>query len=346
LAVLGPLAGILISTTACDNVAWGGFSLRMVPPPTARIGARPDSVAPDEPEGGFTLPEGPVLYAATRDSTGVHMVPVGEIVGDSLRPFRDEDSAPGYRSEFARVLMEPGRRLTLFAAGARVGTFTIRQVGTDESFCTARPRATGVVELVPEAAAATRFLAIPEQFTDSIGYAPYAPLEHDRAQRSAGIDLAAVVIPQIGATWPTSMIDARGDIQTFGQANGLPAITTTFMFRDQMRVQPAEPRSYSMFLLLVPENDQPVTEALPGPGYGYRTAYVWYREAQREGKGAPRYFQHLDWDGDGETEVLLEVLGERHRWNAVVQKRGSEWTRTFEDPCGAAAPRIQEATAP
>ena len=59
-----------------------------------------------------TLPAGPVLYAATRDSVGVWLVPVGEVVKDSISPFRDEKSAPGYRGAFARKLMEPGARFT------------------------------------------------------------------------------------------------------------------------------------------------------------------------------------------------------------------------------------------
>ena len=339
---LGALAAIVISVSACDNVDWGGFSLNMVPPPAASDA--PDSTEIEAEAGAFTLPQGPVLYTATRDSTGIALVPVGEIAGDSLSPFLDERSAPGYRGAFARQLMEKGSRFTLFSAGARVGTFTVGEVGTDESYCTARPRATGVVELVPYAADATRFLAIPEQFTDSIGYGSYQPLEHDRVQRAAGIDLAAAVIPQIGATWPSGMVEARGDIQALRQVNGQPAVSTTFVFRDQMAIQPAEPRSYSLYLFITadaaPQDDQVLLENQ------YHTAYVWYREASREGKGAPRYFQHLDWDGDGETEVLLEVLGERRRWNAVVQKRGNEWTRTFEDPCGAGAPKVQERAQP
>ena len=190
-----------------------------------------------------------------------------------------------------------------------------------------------MVELVPGAAEATRFLALPEQFTDSVTYAAYQPAEHDRVQRAAGIDLAAVVIPQIGAVWPSSMVDARGDIQAFLQVDGQPGVSTTFLFRDQMRVQPAQAGSYSLYLLATPQGEQ------------YRTSYVWYREAVREGKGAPRYSQHLDWDGDGQTELLLEVLGERHRWNAVVQRNGDEWTRTFEDSCGADAPPVQQSAA-
>ena len=27
--------------------------------------------------------------------------------------------------------------------------------------------------------------------------------------------------------------------------------------------------------------------------------FAWYRPVDTEGKGAPRYFGHLDWDGDG-----------------------------------------------
>lgn len=327
------MVGMVISATACDNADWGGVRMALVPPPVAQVGAAADSAATEEEEGAFTLPTGPVLYAATRDSAGVWLVPVGEVVGDSLAPFQDEKSAPGYRGAFARQLMEPGTRFTLFSAGARVGTFTVKKVGTDESFCAPRPRAGGVVELVPAASAATRFLALPEQFTDSTDYEPYQPQVDDRTQRAAGIDLAAEVIPQIGAIWPSSMIEARGDLQALLQADGAAAVSTTFLFRDQMRVQPAQASSYSLYLLATPEGER------------YRTSYVWYREAAREGKGAPRYFQHMDWDGDGKTEVLLEVLGERHRWNAVVQEKGGAWTRTFEDPCGGAAPKVQDRAA-
>jgi hypothetical protein len=155
-------------------------------------------------------------------------------------------------------------------------------------------------------------------------------MEHDREQRAAGIDLAAATIPQIGATWPTSMVEARADIVAFRLDGEGPAVSTTFVFQDQARVQPAAPGSYSLYLLAT---DTPE---------GYQPAYVWYRQAAREGKGVPVYFEHLDWDADGQTEVLLEVRGERARWNAVLEREGAEWKRTFEDPCGASAPSVRE----
>jgi hypothetical protein len=336
-SALGPTLAIVICASACDNVEWGGVTVRMVPPPAAQFGAGSDSTEVPVEDGAFTLPEGPVLYAATRDSAGISLVPIAEVVGDSLGPFRDEKSAPGYRGAFARQLMEKGARFTLFSAGARVGTFTVSEVGTDETYCTPRPSANGVVELIPQAAGAATFLALPERFTDSVAYQPFQPVESDRAQRAAGIDLAAEVIPQIGATWPSGMVEARADLQVFHQVDGQPAVSTTFVFRDQMKIQPAEPRSYSLYLLITAAAAADSGQVLAEQQY--KTSYVWYREASREGKGAPRYFQHLDWDRDGQTEVLLEVLGERHRWNAVVQRRGNEWT-------GAAAPKVQERTAP
>jgi hypothetical protein len=319
--------GILLSTAACDNVEWGGVQMRLVPPPEAAMSAADSAEA--EEEGGFSLPEGPVLYLATRDSTGLSLVPVGEITRDSVRPFPDEDEAPGYRAAFARELMSAGSRFTLFSAGARVGTFTVGEVGTDESFCSARPRATGQVELVPAAFEATRFLALPESVTGERGYEPYQPMEDDRAQRAVGINLAAEMIPQLGATWPTvDLATARADIESFPLATGGAGVSSTFVYRDQALIQPATPTSYSLFVFATGEGEQ------------YSSSYAWYRQAGREGKGVPIYFQHLDWDGDGETELLLEVRGERSRWNAAIENAGGEWQRTFEDPCGAAATPI------
>ena len=72
-------------------------------------------------------------------------------------------------------------------------------------------------------------------------------------------------------------------------------------------------------------------------GEEYREAYTWYREVDTEGKGAPRYFDHLDWDGDGTDEILLDVLGSNRRWFAALSYRDGAWARTFQDSCGSSA---------
>jgi hypothetical protein len=66
-----------------------------------------------------------------------------------------------------------------------------------------------------------------------------------------------------------------------------------------------------------------------------REAFVWYRSVDSEGKGAPRYHDHLDWDGDGADEILLDVLGANRRWFAGLGRRNRAWVRTFEDECGS-----------
>ena len=68
---------------------------------------------------------------------------------------------------------------------------------------------------------------------------------------------------------------------------------------------------------------------------GYRASYAWYRVVGEEGKGVPRFFDHLDIDRDGEDEVLLEIFGVNSRWFAVLNRDGSDFRLALEDSCGA-----------
>ncbi|HZD06402.1 MAG TPA: hypothetical protein VE173_15935, partial [Longimicrobiales bacterium] len=53
-----------------------------------------------------------------------------------------------------------------------------------------------------------------------------------------------------------------------------------------------------------------------------------------DGKGVPLFWEQMDWNGDGEPEILLQVLGAESRWTAAVVRRGGRWERIFQDPCG------------
>jgi hypothetical protein len=99
------------------------------------------------------------------------------------------------------------------------------------------------------------------------------------------------------------------------------AIAATFMYRDQLGVSAASADAYSLFLIGRPSEE------------GYEPVYIWHRPVGVEGKGAPRYFDHLDWDGDGNEEVLLEVFGSERRWFAALAERSGSWVRTSEDSC-------------
>jgi hypothetical protein len=272
-----------------------------------------------------------VLYLASRDSARATLVPVAVIVGDSLRALPDEDEMPGFAAAFASERMAPGTRFTLFSEGVRVGTLMAGESFTDDSFCQPRPAVRGPVELVPEAAQTTRFLALAREDAGSVPYGIFQAAEDTRAQRIASIDMTGRIIPQVGARWPTSLPVARRDMRAFrlGEA-GPDAFAATFLFRDEMAIAEADPAAWALFLMGIEQGGE------------YRPAYVWYRPAAQEGRGIPRFVDHYDWDGDGESEILLEVLGERSRWTAAVARIGAEWRRIWEDPCGVDAPPVAD----
>ena len=80
---------ILIFSTACDNVEWGGVDVHVVRPTAALAETTPDNSGGKEEPGTFTLPTSAVLYMGARDSAGICLVPVGEVQRDSLLPFED-----------------------------------------------------------------------------------------------------------------------------------------------------------------------------------------------------------------------------------------------------------------
>lgn len=323
---------ILTALTACDNVEWGGVTMELRPPPprdTTELGEGADD------DRGPVLPEGPVLFVvrramtpqgsedATRPPT---LVPVAEVSGDSLRviPFDDD----GFRALFVREILAAGREFVLFAGGTRVGTFVAGEENVSaDGYCQPRPGVHGVVELVSAATGIREFVALDREAAAGLPTGPYRTLESNVVQRNATVTLAGELIPQIGAQWPSSLPVARRDLRILPMGSGGPAVAATFLFRDQMEVAEPSDGTYALFIL---------AEEQAGSESGYAPSFVWYREARRDGKGIPRVFQQLDWDGDGQTELLLEVLGARSRWFAALDRPGAEWERVFQDPCGTA----------
>ena len=327
------LSALLIVSAAygCDNVDWGGAEIRLQEPPPAQVGASPDSAAAAPEVVQEEVPQGPVLYMAERDSQGVTLVPVGEILKDSIGPFPSEQRSPGYRARFVRSLLSPASEFVLFSEGVRVGSFTVESVSTDESFCVARPKAHGIVELIPQALAQTRFLALPRSYASAFAWRPFSVPEMDRVQRDASLSVPQSVLGQLGAEQPANMLNTRFDMRAFRPNGADPSMfAVTHLIRDRLQVERPPPSAFSLFVLGVPN----------ATATGFDAGFVWHRRVDRQGKGAPRFYEQLDWDGDGQTEILLEVLGESNRWTAVVDQRAGEWTLIFEDPCGASAPPV------
>lgn len=320
---------ILTALTACDNVRWEGVDVRLEPPPTAEDTTAGEPVEP-ETDRPPPLSVGPVLYAVQRDDPETVLFAVARIGEDGdLQPL-PADTVEDFASRFTRQRMGPGTRFTLYGSGVKAGTFhAVGPVPPDTVLCQPRPRVRGVLEVVPSAAETDRFLALETDGEPASPPGNFRPRAHTRSERVASLNVAAGLLNELQAPWPTDLVDARADIQVFrpggpGDTSGdSPAIAATFLFRDQLALVSAPDPAWSIFFL---------AESLPEEGY--RSTYVEYRTVGGEGKGAPRFWEHADWDGDGRDEVLLEVLGEDRRWFAALDRGAGAWSRTFEDPCG------------
>jgi hypothetical protein len=311
------IAVILTAATGCDNVAWGGHEWSLVRPASTAIDSLEAGLPAEEP-GPRTY--GPLLLAGVRDGERATLAVVGEIQAEGLR------AIDGAAQEMARVeqLAAAGSEWILFADGVRVGRLSVDGATTATSYCPARRTVTGIVELVPTAVDVDLLLALPATVGTGRAYAPFRPLQDGYDQRVASLTWAGDALPRYSATYPADgLVAARQDIRVF-QPTGSPgpAVAATFMYRDQLQVSTASQGAYALFVLGSLRAGE------------YQEDFAWYSPADAGVKGAPRYFDHLDWDGDGDTEVLLEVLGSERRWFAAVGRRDGRWVQTFQDSCG------------
>lgn len=319
------IAVILTVAQGCDNVTWGGMDVHMEGPP-ARDSVNPPAVAQavEDPEAPLPeLPEGPILLGGRRSGARATLTVVGEIQGDGVAGFPSDEEVPGYRTHFTRQLLAPGSEFILFSEGVRVGRMVADTVGVDATYCVPRPTVSGTVEMVPSAANATRLLALPTAHAAGRAYAPHRSLDHDYDQRVTSIRLASEAIPRVGAAWPPSVLETRQDMQAFqfGESDA-PAIAATFLYQDRLRVESPPAGAYSIFF---------IGELVGGD---YQATYLHYRAADTDGKAAPRFFDHLDLNGDGTSEAVLEIFGAGARGFATLARRGGTWDTAFEESCG------------
>jgi hypothetical protein len=310
-------AVILTVAPGCDNVAWGGVEVRWEPPATAAPGTPadvPEAEVTEEPEAP-EIPY-PLLLAGMRDGTRATLVVVGELRPEGIAEATATSTSTGATN---------GSEWILFTEGVRVGRLTADEVDVASDFCPATASLSGTIEVVPTATAFDRILALPAAEARSAAYANPRPLTHDYNQRVASLTFAQEAIPRLGAPWPEGgVLPTRLDIQAFQPVGAAErSLAATYLVRDQLAVARPAAGAYSLFILSSPVGGQ------------VRETFEWYNAADLDGKKAPRYFAHLDWDGDGAGEVVLDVFGADRRWHAVLEQRENSWERTFESPCGA-----------
>ena len=318
-----PLLGIVIVTTGCDNVEWGGVEVGLRASSDGLVSDPPVEVVDvvEDPVPATPAME-PVLYLGHRAGGEATLVAVAEIRPDGLFPLPGPGSVEASRS-FVAEHLAPGLEFTLFSDGARVGRLTAEEFSVTEQYCRARPQIRGPIELTPAAATVQAFLALPTREGSAFEYGAYSPVVPTRDLRVTSLTNMQQVIPSVGALWPVSVLGIRQDVHMFrARPGGAPTVVATFVYADDLGVGPAALGAYSVFL------------ASDDDGTGYRGTYVDYRLFSRDGKGAPRYFDHLDVDGDGSDEVVLEVMGEESMWLSTLRRQGGSWVEEYRDSCG------------
>lgn len=304
---------------------WEGAEFHLEPPPVRESEvpdtAVTDTTAPPPPP----LPEHPVLFMGTRRGARAEMVPIAELGPDGPVPLLTEAEAPGFNAHWLETRFPPGSELILFADGSRVGTLVVDGGAEAPDWCEERSALTGVTELPPTGTPPTRLLAIAGLSEPRLVHGRTRDADLTAERRRLGLSLANRAIATVEAPWPPSVSGALRDLQVFHlHPDSSPAIAGSFAYQDSLEVgEPEGPNAYGIFFI-----------AEGGPT-DYDLTHLRYRRAAA-GKAMARYFQHADWDGDGDPEIVVEVFGVEGRGARLLERGSDGWEEDFELSCGPA----------
>lgn len=323
--VAAPL--IVTALAACDNVEWGGAAVHVVTPPPP--GAGQATVPEPGTVAGLGLPTGRVLFHVVRSQDGTaQLTPVAEISGDSLRTIRRPAGvAPeAYEQRFRQAVMDVNTEFVLFRRGAEVGTMIVKAPGPVTS-CGV-PTAAGQASTVAAAAVEREFLAFRRGLAPEVigEYTP--PQVEGTIQRYASL-VAERLVLQNGLQRPRSWPGAQRDLQALNLVRGGQAeMASTYLVGDVLGIGPADPEGYSVFYVASYEQRA-----------GYTPIYTEVRDYDKTGKGAPKLVDHLNWNGAGGAEMLVQVFGVRESWYEAVSRDRGSWRKVWEaERCREPAP--------
>ncbi len=311
---------MLAAAASCDNVDWGGADVAIVPPPP-RADALPASA---DDLAGDPLPEGPLLFYVVPSADGATMVPVGEISGDSLASLRGVKNPEMFASRLVAAHMRRGAEFVLYRRGTRVGNFVIQEATLPaEGVCPALPTARGTLELSSRAQQIPEYLAISKVSAPEMGRNVPFTTEPTRNMQVIAPILAERMIRARRAELPGNWQRAMAQLQPFPIANSRDAgFAASFLVGDELRTG-GDNLGYSVFFI-----------GEPGAQFGYDTVFVNFTNYPQAGKAAPRVVDFLDWNRDGQVDLLLQVYGSSGTWfEAVSKNQRGQWQRSFQHKC-------------
>jgi hypothetical protein len=308
---------IVTALPACDNVIWSGADIEIVPPPPA---ASMTPVATDERVfAEYGLPRGQVVFHIVPGEQGSRLIPIGEISGDSVRTIRRAAGvAPeAYEERFREAVVPIGSQFDVFRRGVRVGTFVAQRPGPLTT-CGV-PTVLGNATVVAAAADVDQFIAFRQGLAPTVR-GEYSPPQITGSIRTYASIIAERMILQAGLPRPRSWAGAQRDLQAIEVApGGHPEMAATYLVGDSLAVGPADPQGYSVLYIADFETRR-----------GYTPVYEEVRDYRRGGKAAPRVVDHLNWDGEGGEEILIEVFGTDQSWYEAISERNGRWVKIWE----------------
>ncbi|HEY0670663.1 MAG TPA: hypothetical protein VGD27_00285 [Longimicrobiales bacterium] len=311
---------MLAAAASCDNVDWGGSDVAIVPPPP-RADALPAS---GEDLGADPLPEGPLLFYVVPSGGTATMIPIGEISGDSLVPLRGQKDQRGFANRLVAAHMRRGSEFVLFRRGTRVGNLVVTDASVPEgNVCPLLPTAHGTLELSAGAEQIPEYLAISKVSAPEVGRNVPFTTEPTRNMQVIAPILAEKMIRARSAELPGNWQRAMAQLQPFPIANSRDAgFASTFVVGDELRIG-GDNVGYSVFFI-----------GEPGAQFGYDTVFVNFMNFPQTGKSAPRVVDFLDWNRDGQVDLLLQVFGMTGTWfEAVSKDQRGVWRLAFRDKC-------------
>jgi hypothetical protein len=315
------LAALMLAATAsCDNVNWGGADVAIVPPPP-RAAALPASA---EDTTADPLPQGPLLFYVVPSGDGGTMVPIAEISGDSLRPLRGQGNAGAYANRLIQAHMRRGSEFVLYRRGTRVGNFVLQQTTLpSQDVCPMLPIARGTLELASRTQQIPEYLAIAKVSAPEMGRNVEFTTEPTRNMQVIAPILAEKMIRARGAELPGNWQRAMAQLQPFPMSGSRDAgFAATFLVGDELN-SGGDNLGYSVFFI-----------GEPGAQFGYDTTFVSFNNYPQTGKAAPRLVDFLDWNRDGQVDLLVQMYGVTGTWfEAVSRNQRGEWQRAFRDKC-------------
>lgn len=310
---------LVVGTTGCDNVFWGGADIEIVPPPPPLA----ELVETDDQAfGEFGLPRGPVVFHLVETEQGSQLVPVAEIAAAGLRAVRrpQEVAAAAFEQRFRETVIPVGAQFDVFRRGARVGTFVAQSEGPVNR-CGV-PTVLGNTTVVAAAVDSEDFLAFRQGLAPS-ARGEFSPPQVTGPIRTYASIVAERLILQAGLPRPRSWQGAQRDLEPVEiMAGGHPEMAATYLVGDDLSEGPPQPEGYSVFYLADYETQR-----------GYMPIYSEVRDYRQTGKAAPRLIDYVDWDQDEVPELLLQVFGRDRTWYEAIGQRDGEWTRLWEGQC-------------